>query len=314
MKRQVLMVLIASLFLGVCMAQQQGGKKKRQGPKGGRKSWFQRADANGDGIIDDTEAEQVAANQLKWMQKRGQALVQQYDANGDKKLDEAELAKARDELEKKGQGKMLDRQLKQFKQLDTDGDWEISPDEEAQATKAIVARTKKLKKQGAKAGANPRQRGNKGAQGGGPRQAQRLWVNPDTNGDCIIDDTEIRNAAERAVELVRKMLAAQKKRTPGQTMKGIDPNENWELDPDEATTIAEKVVGIYQNQNEAVLKFFDRDEDGVLSESELASAKRAMLFSKELKRTQTQLQMAMRGMNPRAGQRGGKRRQGQGGK
>lgn len=302
------LALFAALAL-VAQAQPDGKKGGKThagggGGNGGRGDMAQ-IDLNGDGKVDDAEAEQFAQTRLEHVKQSLDTLVKKFDANGDGTLDADEQAKMKNEVAERG-GRDVSGMLKRF---DKDGDFKLSAAEEAEAVKGFVAQAKRDGKDGAEGGAKAEREG----------QRRMEPVDPDTNGDGIVDETEARAEAERRIEMFRKSLEMFKQRqaqNPDVKMPGfmafVDTNQDGELSGDEANAIIERVMAEFEQRNELVLKIFDDNKDGVLDAAELAVAKKAFEYQKEAqKAAMERMGMGMGrggqgGQGGPGGQRGGK--------
>jgi len=295
------LVLFAALAL-VAHAQPEGkkGGKARPGGGGGGKPEMVQADLNGDGKVDEAEAEQFAKTRTEHIKQSLGTLVKKFDANGDGTLDADEQAKMKNEVAQRG-GRDVTGMLKRF---DKDGDFKISEAEEAEAMKGFVAQAKQPRggKEGAKEGAaKPEREGQR-----------RMQADPDTNGDGIVDEQEARTEAERRVEMARKQLEMFKERqaqNPDVKLPGfmamVDANADGELSGEEANTIIDRVMAEFEKRNELVLKIFDDNKDGVLDAPELIAAKKAFLYQEEVqKATMQRMGMGQGGQGARGGQGG----------
>jgi hypothetical protein len=125
--------------------------------------------------------------------------------------------------------------------------------------------------------------------GGGPRRAG-LLADADTNGDCMIDDTEARLMAEKRVDMGRKMIDRLRERTadnPGAPYPPmaaeLDTDRNLDVSDAEAQAAVARIMAELQKRNEIVLKYFDTDKDGTLNAAELPVAKTAFAFMNEVR-------------------------------
>ena len=286
--------LLAMFVLLALAAQAQRADKKGGKARGAGKTAMQQIDANGDGQVDDEEAENFARTRAEHLKKQLETIVRKFDANGDGALDADEAAKMKNQLAERG-GKDPSRFLKQ---IDKDGDFKISEEEETNAVEGFVTRARQAGK--AKAG----------KQGGrdGQQARTRQVVDPDTNGDCIVDEQEARVEAERRVAMARKQLEMFKQRQAQNPevkmprfMAMVDTNKDGELSGEEANAIVEKVMQEFAKRNELILKIFDDNKDGALDDAEQAAAKKALLYMKETQRMNAE---RMRKTN---GQRGGQK-------
>lgn len=299
------LVLFAALAL-VAQAQPDGkkGGKARPGGGGGRGEMVQ-ADLNGDGTVDDAEAEQFAKTRTDHIKQSLDTLVKKFDANGDGTLDADEQAKMKNEVAERG-GRDVSGMLKRF---DKDGDFKISEAEEAAAMKDFVAQAKQPR-----GGRDGGKDGGKDGAAKPEREGQRRMQapDPDTNGDGIVDEQEARTEAERRVEMARKQLEMFKERqaqNPDVKLPGfmamVDTNADGELSGDEANAIIDRVMAEFEQRNELVLKIFDDNKDGVLDAAELAAAKKAFLYQEEMQKA-TMQRMGMGQGGPRAERKAGK--------
>ena len=234
---------------------------------------MQQADANGDGQIDEAEAEQFARNRSAQLRKQLDTVVKRFDANGDGALDDDETAKMKNQIAERG-GK---DPVPGLRMIDKDGDFKISDEEEAAAVKAFVAQARK----GGKAPAAKQRR----------PDGHRPQADPDANSDGIVDEQEARAAAERRLEMIRKQLEAfaeRKARDPNAKlppfMAMFDPNGDGELSGEEANTIVEQQMGEFEVRNALVLKIFDDNKNGVLDDMELVMAKKAFAYAEETRK------------------------------
>jgi len=292
------LVLFAALAL-VAQAQPEGKKGGKARPGGGDKKEMVQADQNGDGKVDEAEAEQFAKTRTDHIKQSLDTLVKKFDANGDGTLDADEQAKMKNEVAERG-GRDVTGMLKRF---DKDGDFKISEAEEAEAMKGFAAQAKQPRggKEGAKdAAAKPERDG----------QRRMQAADPDTNGDGIVDEQEGRTQAERRVEMARKQLEMFKERqaqNPDVKMPGfmamVDTNADGELSGEEANAIIDRVMAEFEQRNELVLKIFDDNKDGVLDAAEQVAAKKAFLYQEEMQKA-TMQRMGQGG--PKGERKGGK--------
>jgi len=290
MERWIRSLLAMFVFLALA-AQAQRADKKGGKAHGGGKAAMQQIDANGDGQVDDEEAENFARTRAEHLKKQLETILRKFDANGDGALDADEVAKMKNQLAERG-GKDPSRFLKQ---IDKDGDFKISEEEEANAVQNFVTRARQAGK--AKAG-------KQGARDG--KQARtRQVVDPDTNGDCIIDEQEARIEAERRVEMARKQLERFKQRQAQNAqvkmpwfMAMVDTNKDGELSGEEANAIVEKVMQDFGKRNELILEIFDDNKDGALDDAEQVAAKKALLYMKGIQKLNAE---RTRKANPKRG-------------
>lgn len=126
--------------------------------------------------------------------------------------------------------------------------------------------------------------------GAGPRRSGPLLEDADTNGDCIIDDTEARLAAEKRVEAGRKLIERLRQRSKDNPdapypplAAELDTDRNYEVSDAEAQAAVQRIMAELQKRNAIVLKYFDTDKDGKLSPAEQATAKTAFDFMNEIR-------------------------------
>ena len=153
------------------------------------------------------------------------------------------------------------------------------------------------------------QRKGKGEKRGGGARGGR--IDPDTNGDCLIDDNEARAAAQKRIEMVKKHIAKLKERFEARgdgrfppMLATVDTNQDWEISADEETAAIERMAEESKARNAVVLKYYDEDGDGTLSAGEQAAAKKAMEFAEEGLRNAAKRRLGNRQRN-RQGRRGG---------
>jgi len=238
------------------------------GPQGGRRQGrlgLGNADLNGDGKVDQAEAEQGAKQRLEAVKAQLERVRQQFDANGDGALDDGEKAALQNKLAEGGNM----RQAKMLAAVDKDGDWKLSAGEEADALKMMTERSLQA--------------------GGGEERGRPGPQDPDSNGDCIIDDTEARVAAEHRIDMTRRIverLAQRAQDNPDMRYPGmlaeIDVDRNYDISDAEAKAAVERQIIELQKRNEIVLKYYDTDQDGELNDTERAAAKTAFEFMKEV--------------------------------
>jgi Ca2+-binding EF-hand superfamily protein len=274
--RSVLALVMAVAL--VAQAQNPKGGKQRGGGGGG-KGLMEQADTNGDGKIDQAEAEQFAATRAERVKSQLDTIVKKFDANGDGALDADEVAKMKNEIADRG-GPDPTKLLKQF---DTNGDFQISDEEEQAAIKRFAQHVQQAGGQGGGPAG--------GQRGPGAQQARGERPNPDTNGDCIVDEEEAKAEAERRVEMIKKQLEGFEKRkenNPEANLPGflamLDKDGNGQISDEELNAVSEETMKEFQQRNELVLKIYDEDGNGTLDEAELAAAKKGVLFSDELQR------------------------------
>ncbi|MBN2451753.1 MAG: hypothetical protein JXR77_15300 [Lentisphaeria bacterium] len=242
------------------------------------------ADLNRDGTVDDNEAEQAARQRIDAIKAQLEKVMQQFDANGNGRLDDDEKAA----LENRGQGREGGRMMgRLLGAVDKDGDGSLSKDEEEAAVKAMAGRLKQGRQGDAQPG--PGAAGGPGGPGGPGGGPGFMGQDPDTNGDCIIDDTEARVAAERQVDMIRTFVERMRQRAEDDPdmrypdmLARVDADRNWDVSDEEAKAAVEQQMAELQKRNEIVLKYFDTDQDGALKDGELEAAKKAFAFMKEL--------------------------------
>lgn len=214
--RALVGVVVIALLAAECWARGRGGRAGAGGPgEGGRAAWAERAnpDTNGDGVVDDTEAKIAADQAIARAANVLNRIKGRHDTDGDGTLNEAETAALLNALEEKGRSvpKLVTR-------IDTDKDWNISEEEEVAFAEHMTSRLQ-----------------NKGGVRAGLAREER--VDPDTNGDCIVDEAEQAAAIKRAVE---------------------------------------RLTAGFRQRNARILEHFDVNTDGKLDEAEQAKAKEAL--------------------------------------
>ncbi len=136
------------------------------------------------------------------------------------------------------------------------------------------------------------------------RQLMALPVNPDTNGDCLIDDEEARIAAEEDVKRLADLLERfsrdfdtdgdgvlgpeerkrlennlyDRGRKPPRILEKLDTNHDWRLSDEEKEQAREHLTAVFKRRNQQVLERFDANGNGKLDEEEKDKA-RAFLDS-----------------------------------
>ncbi len=278
MKRYVFTMVIGCAVLASQLSRAQprpglrnpGGREGRPGANWNGRRLRGNADANDDGVVDDIEAKQAAESRIEIVKSQLAKIRRRFDENGDGTLDEEEIKKLRNAMESRGGGAGPMRILGM---LDTDRDWQISADEEAAAREKLAAFVKE--------GKPPRPEG----QGHGPGMGERFFQNPDTDGNCLIDETEALIVAEKNLEQMRRWMSALKRRAENNprapvppVIAQIDPNRDWEIDEAEAEAFLTRKVDELQERNKRVLKVFDDNGDGALQDAELEAAKKAFEF------------------------------------
>lgn len=231
-------------------------------------------DLNGDGIVDDHEAEQYAKARLEQVKRGLEMLVQRFDTNGDGVLDADEQARMREQIAQRG-GR---DPLAMIQHIDRDGDFRLSPEEEEAALEALADQAKQQQQ---------RERAE--------QRAPQAPPDPDQNGDGIVDEQEARIEAERRVEMARRQLEMFRERQAQNPelqmpafMAAFDTNRDGELSGAEANAIVAQVMAEFEERNDLVLQIFDDNGDGVLDEAELASLRKASLFQREMQRRNAQ--------------------------
>lgn len=104
--------------------EQMSREERRERMREMRAEWEARMDINGDGEIDDDERLDAMLNS-----PRGQRLLDEFDADGDGMLDETERQALRDQQAREA----LEREQRRLDQYDTDGDGELSRAEQQAA-------------------------------------------------------------------------------------------------------------------------------------------------------------------------------------
>jgi Ca2+-binding EF-hand superfamily protein len=243
-----------------------GGDGPRRGAGAGN------ADANGDGKVDEVEAQQAAQQRLELIKTQLQQARQQFDADGDGTLNAQELAALKSKMAERGTAAGGGRGAAMVGLVDKDGDWTLSPVEEKAALDLIAQRVLQ----------------GDGGRGDTPRGQPA--PDPDTNGDCIIDDTEARLEAEKRVDQGRKMIDRLRERAKENPdapvppmIAELDTDRNYDVSDAEAQTAVERIMADLQKRNAIVLKYFDADKDGKLSATELPVAKAAFAFMNEVR-------------------------------
>ncbi len=241
-----------------------GGDAPRRGG-----AMFGNADTNGDGKVDEVEAQQAAKQRLDLIKTQLDQARQQFDADGDGALNAQEMAALKNKMAERADG---GRALAIAAMVDKDGDWKLSPEEEKAALTAIAQRVKE------------------GEGGRGEMPRGMVAPDPDANGDCIIDDTEARLAAEKRVDLGRKLIERLRERSkdnpeapyPPPAVE-LDTDRDYHVSDAEAQAAVQRIMADLQKRNATVLKYFDTDKDGKLSATELPPAKAAFAFMNEVR-------------------------------
>jgi len=136
------------------------------------------------------------------------------------------------------------------------------------------------------------------------RQLMALPVNPDTNGDCLIDDDEARIGAEEDVKRLAELLERfsrdfdtdgdgvlspeerkrlennlyDRGRKPPRLLEKLDTNHDWRLSDEEKELARKHLTAIFKRRNQQILERFDANGNGKLDEPEKDKA-RAFLES-----------------------------------
>lgn len=288
MRKHLIRILAAMVLatLTVWAQEGRGGGKGRRGGGGG--AGFQ-PDANGDGVVDEMEAEQAAQRMFERAEAMLNRIKEKYDTDGDGTLNEAEVKKLQNALEEQG-----NKMPPILSRIDKDNNWNISEEEKTAAIKQTAQRF---------------MRGKDGGKDGGGK-GRRGRIDPDTNGDCLIDENEALEAAKRRIDQTKQWMPKLKERFSAQgegrfppMLAMIDTDQNWEISAEEEAAAIKRICEEYQARNELVLKYFDENEDGKLDEAEQAAAKKAMAFAEEGVRNANRRRMGNRGQN-RQGRRG----------
>jgi len=134
------------------------------------------------------------------------------------------------------------------------------------------------------------------------RLAMEVLVNPDVNGDCLIDEEEARRGAEQTVRNLQKLfetltqrfdddgdgrlskreaqridnLFAEAGKSRPRVLDLIDRNRDWNLDDEELEAARSALIRRYQQRNRLILQRCDANGDGKLEGDELEAA-RAMV-------------------------------------
>jgi hypothetical protein len=250
------------------------------------------ADTNGDGKVDAIEAQQAAKQRLDLIRTQMDQARQQFDADGDGTLNPQEQAALKNKLAERttaaAGGAGGGRSLAIVGMVDKDGDWKLSPEEEKAALEMITQRVLQ------------------GDAGGGAMPRPLPPPDPDTNGDCIIDDTEARLAAEKRVDFGRKAIDRLRERAKDNPeapypplAAELDSDRNYDVSDAEAQAAVERTMADLQKRNAIVLKYFDTDKDGKLSAAETPAAKAAFAFMNEVRPERPEMGDRQGPMQPR---------------
>lgn len=136
------------LITASSLVAQDGEKKKPESPppeRPVREAVLKEFDKNGDGKLDDAERK----NMREMLQKRRQeARLKRFDKNGDGKLDDEELKAAREAAKNAGgNGPPAARRAELLKKFDKNGDGKLD-DEERKAMRAEVRERAKERRKG----------------------------------------------------------------------------------------------------------------------------------------------------------------------
>jgi hypothetical protein len=267
MKRWFL-TLAATAAIVTLRGQPQPPPPDAEGPR--RPGLMGNADTNGDGKVDEVEAQQAAKQRLAALKARLDQARQQFDTDGDGQLNAQEQAALKNRMAERGRGGPALEGI--IAMVDKDGDWQLNPEEEAAALQALVQRIQQ------------------GEDGRGDPMRGAPPPDPDANGDCIIDDTEARLAAEKRVDLGRKLIDRLRERNAGNPnapyppmAAELDTDRNLDVSDAEAQAGVARVMAELQKRNAVVLKYFDTDKDGTLGAAELPVAKTAFAFMNEVR-------------------------------
>lgn len=295
-------LLVFGLLTAESWAQAEAKKAKAKGGRGkaaaksGKSRWAQ-IDANGDGVVDDVEAQQAAEQSLERTATQIGTIKERFDENGDGKLDEAEQRKFKSQYESSG------KQVPSFmKTLDTNGDWTVSQDEEAAYVGKMVtrfkqgggARAKKAAETKGQAKDQAKDQAKVQAKGQAKAQAKQrvkrdLANDPDTNDDGLIDDAEGSAAVNQRLTMLRSWLPRMKEKAEAQgdgkvppRVAVVDTNGDWAISEGEEEVLATRMMQQFQGRNRVVLKHYDADGDGKLAGAEQTAAVKASTFSQEM--------------------------------
>ena len=123
-------------------------------------------------------------------------------------------------------------------------------------------------------------------------------ANPDTNGDCLIDDEEADAAVRKTLDGLAKELAERtalfdndgdgrldaeeikrlqnamvdKTRARPPLLDRVDANGDWQLSEEEVTAAGDRLRELYRHRNQSVLEQFDKNHDGKLDAKEQVPA------------------------------------------
>jgi len=271
MRNGLLAVFLTVVFIGSsAWAQKEKRAKDAKASKAAKAARVE-VDANGDGVVDDAEAQRAAELLMERIAAQVERFRERFDEDGDGKLGAAEQEKLKTRYE--ASGKQLPASLKG---LDANGDWAVTEDEEAAFVQRMVKRYKQTGAKGGKRATAAKQQASK----------RNLAQDPDTNGDGLIDEEEGSAAVNQRLEMMRAWLPRMKKRAEEQGadkvpafVSVVDTNGDWELSTAEEEALGALMMTQFQERNELVLKMYDTDGDGKLSGAEKpAAAKAAELF------------------------------------
>ncbi len=263
-------VLVTVAATTALWAQPQPPANGGEGPRRGGGAMFGNADTNGDGKVDELEAQQAAKQRVEALKTQLDQARQQFDTDGDGTLNAQELTALKNKMAERADGGS--RAVTMVGLVDKDGDWKLSPDEEKAALEMVA------------------QRAMQGEGGRGDPQRGMVAPDPDTNGDCIIDDTEARLEAEKRVDLGRKMIDRLRERAKDNPdaplppmIAELDTDRNYDVSDAEAQAAVARIMADLQKRNAVVLKYYDADKDNQLSAAELPTAKAAFAFMNEVR-------------------------------
>lgn len=132
------------------------------------------------------------------------------------------------------------------------------------------------------------------------RQLMALPVNPDTNGDCLIDDEEARAAAEEDIQKLEDLLGRftrdfdtdgdgtlgpderkrlendlyDRGRKPPKMLERLDANHDWRLSDEEKEKAEQHLIAVFKRRNQLVLERFDANNNGKLDDEEREKARK----------------------------------------
>lgn len=185
---------------------------------------------------------------------RRERIRRAYDANGDGRLDPAELAALREDLSERVESRLglrFGRLLPFVRHMafrrvkwafDVNGDGRLDREERMALVLALEHRCQVIR--------------------------QRILAEFDANGDGRLGLEEL--AAARAA--FRERLAARR----AEVLARYDVNGNGVLDPDEREALRQDLVARLQARREAILAEFDANGNGVLDPDEIAALKQAI--------------------------------------